>query len=60
MRRIAFALAVFLAAALFAQTPPSEPPMLVFSPADAAKERAIEAQFDLSLLHSMRAADDSF
>src|SRR5437868_4193282 len=48
MRRIFFALAVFLAATLFAQTP-SEPPMLGFSPGDAAKERALEAQFDSSL-----------
>src|SRR4051794_16635018 len=49
MRRIVFALAVFLAATLFAQTPPPEPPMLGFSSASAAKERAIEAQFDSSL-----------
>src|SRR4051794_41341425 len=48
MRRIVFALAVFLAATLFAQTP-SEPPMLGFSPASAAKERALESQFDSSL-----------
>ena len=48
MRRIVFALAVFLAATLFAQTP-SEPPMLGFSAANAAKERALEAQFDASL-----------
>src|SRR3954451_7404558 len=48
MRRIFFALAVFLAATLFAQMP-SEPPMLGFSPADAGKERALEAQFDSSL-----------
>src|SRR4051812_25536024 len=49
MRRIVFALAVFLAATLFAQTQPSELPMLGFSSASAAKERAIEAQFDSSL-----------
>src|SRR4051794_9970509 len=48
MRRIAFALAVFLAATLFAQTP-SEPPMLGFSAANAAKERGLESQFDSSL-----------
>src|SRR5437762_14005826 len=49
MRRTFFAIALFLAATLFAQTPPSEPPMLGFSPANAAKERALEAQFDSSL-----------
>src|SRR6476469_2171911 len=48
MRRTAFALAVFLAATLFAQTP-SELPMLGFSAANAAKERALEAQFDSAL-----------
>src|SRR5947209_4140922 len=48
MRRTFIALAIFLAATLFAQTP-SEPPMLGFSSASAAKERAIEAQFDSSL-----------
>jgi N-acetylated-alpha-linked acidic dipeptidase len=49
MRRTFVALAIFLAATLFAQTPPSEPPMLGFSSANAAKERAIESQFDSSL-----------
>src|ERR1700720_3276941 len=48
MRRTAIALAVFLATTLFAQ-PPADPPMLGFSSASAAKERALEAQFDSSL-----------
>jgi N-acetylated-alpha-linked acidic dipeptidase len=48
MRRTAIALAVFLAATLFAQSP-ADPPMLGFSSASAAKERALEAQFDSSL-----------
>jgi N-acetylated-alpha-linked acidic dipeptidase len=48
MRRTAIALAVFLATTLFAQTP-ADPPMLGFSSASAAKERALEAQFDSSL-----------
>src|SRR5260221_8987067 len=48
MRRIFIALAAFLATTLLAQTP-SDPPMLGFSAASAAKERALEAQFDSSL-----------
>lgn len=48
MRRTAIALAVFLATTLFAQSP-ADPPMLGFSSASAAKERALEAQFDSSL-----------
>src|SRR5436309_3113534 len=48
MRRTFFALFLFLATTLFAQTP-SEAPMLGFSTASAAKERALEAQFDSSL-----------
>jgi N-acetylated-alpha-linked acidic dipeptidase len=49
MRRTAIVLAVFLATTLLAQSPASDPPMLGFSAADAAKERALEAQFDSSL-----------
>ncbi len=49
MRRTVLALAVFLATTLFAQTPAADPPMLGFSTATAAKERALEAQFDSSL-----------
>ena len=49
MRRTAIVLAVFLATTLLAQSPSSDPPMLGFSAADAAKERALEAQFDSSL-----------
>ncbi|HEX7677954.1 MAG TPA: folate hydrolase, partial [Thermoanaerobaculia bacterium] len=49
MRRTAIVLAVFLATTLLAQTPASDSPMLGFSAADAAKERALEAQFDSSL-----------
>ncbi len=48
MRRTAIALAVFLATTVFAQSP-ADPPMLGFSSASAAKERALEAQFDSSL-----------
>ncbi len=48
MRRTAIALVVLLATTLFAQTP-ADPPMLGFSSAGAAKERALEAQFDSSL-----------
>jgi N-acetylated-alpha-linked acidic dipeptidase len=49
MRRTVFALAVFLAATLFAQTPAADPPMLGFSATNAAKERTLESQFDSSL-----------
>jgi N-acetylated-alpha-linked acidic dipeptidase len=49
MRRTVFALAVFLATTLFAQTPPADTPMLGFSAGSAAKERTLEAQFDSSL-----------
>ncbi len=48
MRRTMIVLAVFLATTLLAQSP-ADPPMLGFSAADAAKERALEAQFDSSL-----------
>src|SRR3954471_9139024 len=48
MRRTVFALAVFLATTLFAQAPAADP-MLGFSVASAAKERALESQFDSSL-----------
>lgn len=48
MRRTTIVLAVFLATTLLAQSP-ADPPMLGFSAADAAKERALEAQFDSSL-----------
>jgi len=48
MRRTTIVLAVFLATTLLAQTP-ADPPMLGFSAANAAKERALEAQFDSSL-----------
>jgi N-acetylated-alpha-linked acidic dipeptidase len=48
MRRTTIVLAVFLATALLAQSP-ADPPMLGFSAADAAKERALETQFDSSL-----------
>ncbi|HEX9459299.1 MAG TPA: transferrin receptor-like dimerization domain-containing protein [Thermoanaerobaculia bacterium] len=49
MRRTTIVLAVFLATTLLAQSPASDPPMLGFSAADAAKERALETQFDSSL-----------
>src|SRR5258708_10216943 len=49
MRRIVLALAVCLAKTLVAQTPAADPPMLGFSATNAAKERALEAQFDSSL-----------
>jgi N-acetylated-alpha-linked acidic dipeptidase len=49
MRRFFLTLAAFLATTLFAQTPAADPPMLGFSAASAAKERALEAQFDSSL-----------
>src|SRR5258706_10649149 len=42
------AVAVFLATTLLAQSP-SDPPMLGFSSASAAKERTLESQFDSSL-----------
>jgi N-acetylated-alpha-linked acidic dipeptidase len=48
MRHTAIVLAILLSTTLFAQTP-ADPPMLGFSSADAAKERALEAQFDSSL-----------
>jgi N-acetylated-alpha-linked acidic dipeptidase len=48
MRRTTIVLAVFLATTLLAQTP-ADPPMLGFSAANAARERALEAQFDSSL-----------
>jgi hypothetical protein len=40
MRRTTIVLAVFLATTLLAQTP-ADPPMLGFSAANAAKERAL-------------------
>lgn len=48
MRRCLLTLAVFLATTLFAQAP-ADAPILGFSSAGAAKERALEAQFDSSL-----------
>jgi len=48
MRRTTIVLAVFLATTLLAQSP-ADPPMLGFSASNAAKERALEAQFDSSL-----------
>jgi N-acetylated-alpha-linked acidic dipeptidase len=48
MRRTTIILAVFLATTLLAQSP-ADPPMLGFSAANAAKERALETQFDSSL-----------
>ena len=48
MRRCFTTLAVFIATTLFAQVP-ADAPMLGFSSAGAAKERALEAQFDSSL-----------
>ncbi|MEA2164220.1 MAG: N-acetylated-alpha-linked acidic dipeptidase [Thermoanaerobaculia bacterium] len=42
-------LAAFLATTLFAQSPAADPPIFGFSAAGAAKERALEAQFDSSL-----------
>lgn len=48
MRRSFITLVAFLATTILAQTP-ADPPMLGFSSAGAAKERALEAQFDSSL-----------
>ncbi|MDP9360180.1 MAG: M28 family peptidase [Acidobacteriota bacterium] len=48
MRRSFLTLAAFLATSIVAQAP-ADPPMLGFSSAGAAKERALEAQFDSSL-----------